>query len=417
MPLTLPPALQHRRYRLLWAGLLISTIGTRMQTAAILWHIRTLSDQPIHLGIVGLVNLLPVLFFSLLAGTVADSFNRRRLMFLSQSAAALLAAVLAWYTQTGQDSLLLIYAITALTSSVIAFDIPARQALVPNLVPRDVLTNAFSMNSIAYETGSITGPALAGIFIAQIGVASAYWFNTLSFGAVIVALILMGPVEQDNQGGQLRQAHPGYMLGSVVEGLKFVFHQPIIFSSMLLDFFATFFSSATFLLPIFAQDILRVGPEGYGWLLAAPSIGAGLVALSLSFVSKINRQGQRLLLAVVGFGLATILFGVSVSFPLTFLALALTGATDGLSMIIRNTIRQIQTPDRLRGRMTSVNQMFFMGGPQLGELEAGLAAQFLGAPAAVITGGLGCLLAVAGVAWRFPQLRRYDGSREYGVEV
>jgi MFS family permease len=411
MHLTLPPALQHRRYRLLWMGLLISIAGTRMQTAAVLWHIRTLSDQPIHLGMVGLVNILPVLFFSLLAGTVADTFNRRRLMFASQSAAAVLAGLLGWFTLQGQDSLLLIYALTALTSAAWAFDLPARQALVPNLVPRQVLTNAFSMNSIAFQTGSIVGPALAGVVIAQSGVGAAYVFNALSYVTVLIALILMGPVKQELQPRHTGQARSHAVLESVQEGLGFVFSQPIILSSMLLDFFATFFSSATFLLPIFAQDILQVGPEGYGWLLAAPSIGAGAVALALSFVSTIHRQGPLLLLAVAGFGLATILFGVSVAFPVTFLALTLSGATDGLSTIIRNTIRQIQTPDRLRGRMTSINQIFFMGGPQLGELEAGLVAQALGAPAAVITGGIGCLLAAALVSWRFPQLRVYDGRQ------
>jgi MFS family permease len=415
MPLTLPPALQHRRYRLLWTGLLISVAGTRMQTAAVLWHIRTLSDQPIHLGIVGLVNILPVLFFSLVAGTAADTYNRRRLMFASQAAAAVLAGVLGWLTLQGQDSLLLIYAIMALTSVVWAFDLPARQALVPNLVPRRVLTNAFSMNSIAFQTGSIAGPALAGIVIAHSGVGATYVFNALSYGAVLLALVFMGPVEQDVSFRRVGETRSRAMLASVQEGLGFVFNQPIILSSMLLDFFATFFSSATFLLPIFAQDILNVGPQGYGWLLAAPSIGAGAVALSLSFVATIPRQGPLLLLAVAGFGLATVLFGLSAVFPVTLLALVLTGATDGLSTIIRNTIRQIQTPDRLRGRMTSVNQMFFMGGPQLGELEAGLVAQFMGAPAAVITGGVGCILATALVSWRFPQLRRYDG-REAAVE-
>lgn len=417
MHLTLPPALQHRRYRLLWMGLLISVAGTRMQTAAILWHIRTLSDQPIHLGIVGLVNILPVLVFSLLAGTVADTYNRRRLMFASQSAAAVLAGILAFFTGQGQDSLTLIYIITALTSAVWAFDLPARQALVPNLVPRQDLTNAFSLNSIAYEVGAIAGPALAGMVIAQSGVAAAYWINAVSFGAVLAALILMGPVEQASTTRKENQTRQAAVVESVREGLRFVFSQPIILSSMLLDFFATFFSSATFLLPIFAQDILRIGPEGYGWLLAAPSIGASTVALTLSFVSTIPRQGPLLLLSVSGFGFATVLFGVSAAFPLTFLALAMTGATDGLSMIIRNTIRQLQTPDRLRGRMTSVNQIFFMGGPQLGELEAGLVAQMLGAPAAVITGGIGCLLATGVVSWRFPQLREYDGREAVTIEA
>jgi MFS family permease len=196
---------------------------------------------------------------------------------------------------------------------------------------------------------------------------------------------------------------------AVKKGLNFVLHEPIILSSMLLDFFATFFSSATFLLPIFAKDILAVGVKGYGWLVAASSFGAGFTALVLAFRKTIQRQGPVLLTAVAGFGLATIVFGLSRSFWLTFFALAMTGVTDCVSTIIRNTIRQIQTPDHLRGRMTSVNQIFFMGGPQLGELEAGLVGQWLGVPFAVVSGDVGCLLALVWITIRFPQLHQYKG--------
>ena len=179
---------------------------------------------------------------------------------------------------------------------------------------------------------------------------------------------------------------------------------------MLLDFLATFFSSATALLPIFARDILAVGAVGYGWLVAAPSIGAGAVAAILAFSGPIRRQGKVLLAAVAGFGLATVVFGLSRAFWLTFLSLVLVGGSDGVSTIVRNTIRQLLTPDRLRGRMTSVNQMFFMGGPQLGELEAGLVAQAFGAPISVVSGGFGCLLTLGWVSARYPQLRHYDIS-------
>jgi MFS family permease len=197
------------------------------------------------------------------------------------------------------------------------------------------------------------------------------------------------------------------------EGLRFVFSNTLIRSTMLLDFFATFFSSATALLPIFAQDILHVGAKGYGWLYAAPSVGAIVASLAmLRLTDRIERRGRVLLWAVAGYGLATVVFGLSKSFALTFLCLALTGATDTVSMIFRNVIRQLVTPDHLRGRMTSVNMVFFMGGPQLGELEAGLVASAFGAPFSVVSGGLGCLAAVAWVAWRTPALRRYREARE-----
>ncbi|MCJ7677649.1 MAG: MFS transporter [Anaerolineales bacterium] len=410
-----PPALRHRRYRLLWIGLMISVTGTRMQSAAVLWHVHEINGQPIALGGVGLANILPILLLSLVAGVAADSVNRRQLMFLTQTSLALLAALLGWLTITGSASLWTIYAISALSSGVATFDMPARQALVPNLVAREDLTNAFSLNSIAYQVGSVAGPALGGLVIARAGIAYAYWVNAISYAAVLVALLLMGRVVQQGELDpaameQARRQPFSAFLKAASEGVHFVVGHAIIFPNMLLDFLATFFSSATALLPIFARDILAVGAVGYGWLVAAPSIGAGAVAAILAFSGPIRRQGKVLLAAVAGFGLATVVFGLSRAFWLTFVSLVLVGGSDGVSTIVRNTIRQLLTPDRLRGRMTSVNQMFFMGGPQLGELEAGLVAQAFGAPISVVSGGIGCLLTLGWVSGRYPELRHYDIS-------
>ena len=406
MPFALPPALRHRRYRLLWLGMLISVAGTQMQIAAILWHVNELSGEPIALGGVGLARIAPVLIFSLLAGALADTWNRRRLMLLTQTTLALLAALLAWITRTGHDTVWVIYAITAVTAGVTAFDLPARQSLIPNLVPREHLTNAFSLGSIAFQTGAIVGPALGGLVLARLGLDWAYWINALSYVAVIIALLMMGPVHQEAQPA----ASGGVSLAAIAEGVRFIRGQPIVLSSMLLDFFATFFSSATALLPIFAKEILGVGPLGYGWLVSAQSVGAVCAATVISIRGQILGQGKVLLRAVTVFGLATIVFGLSRSYWLTFGALTVAGAADSVSTILRNTIRQLQTPDRLRGRMVSVNQMFFMGGPQLGELEAGLVAQLFGAPFSVVSGGVGCLLAVAWVIRRWPSLQRYRGD-------
>jgi MFS family permease len=225
---------------------------------------------------------------------------------------------------------------------------------------------------------------------------------------VIVALLMMRDVPR-------REAHAGAQnevsLAAALEGLRFVFRAPLIRSTMLLDFFATFFSSAISLLPIFAQDILRVGAKGYGWLYAAPSVGALTASAAMvPLADRIERRGQTLIWAVVGFGAVTVLFGLSRSFWLTFACLAVTGATDTVSTIIRNIVRQLETPDRLRGRMTGVNMVFFMGGPQLGELEAGAVANWLGATFSVVSGGIGCLLATAWVAATTPELRGYRAS-------
>jgi len=204
-------------------------------------------------------------------------------------------------------------------------------------------------------------------------------------------------------------------LHAALEGLRFVFRSPLIRSTMLLDFFATFFSSATALLPIFAQDILRVGATGYGWLYAAPAVGAmATSAVMVPLTDKIKRRGPTLLWAVAGYGLATLVFGISRVFWLTFFCLAMTGATDTVSMVIRNIVRQLETPDRLRGRMMGINMVFFMGGPQLGELEAGAVANWLGAPFSVISGGLGCLIATGWVAAATPALRRYRRENRAG---
>jgi MFS family permease len=227
-----------------------------------------------------------------------------------------------------------------------------------------------------------------------------------SFLAVIVALLLMRPVPPPEAG------RSAISLQAALEGLRFVFQAPIIRANMMLDFFATFFASATALLPIFAQDILRVGAQGYGLLYAAPSIGAILSGIALALRGQLRRQGRTLLLAVAAYGLATIVFGISKSFWITFAALALTGTADMVSTVIRSTVRQLLTPDAMRGRMVSWNMLFFAGGPQLGEVEAGLLARWLGPVISVVAGGVGCLVAAGAVAWWTPELRRFEGNEQ-----
>jgi MFS family permease len=381
-----------------------------MQVWALFWHIRTLSDQPIALGGIGVARILPILAFSLVGGALADVVNRRRVLFITQSVMAFVALALAWLTFQGSITLWHIYALTAIQAVAIAFDLPARQALVPNLVPAQDLPSAFSLQSIAFQTGAIVGPALSGLVIAYWGQSYTYLINAVSFLAVIVPLLLIGPVKQQLSVDGRGARRAGVSLPAIAEGVRFILAHPIILSSMVLDFFATFFSSANTLMPIFARDVLHVGALEYGWLSAAQSVGAVIAALVISQLPQLRRQGPLFLGAVVAFGLATIAFGLARTLPAAVLALVFVGASDSVSTIIRNTIRQLQTPDYIRGRMTSVNQIFFMGGPQLGEVEAGVAAQLFGAPFAVISGGVGCILAVAWIANRWPQLRFYNGD-------
>jgi len=385
---------------------MVSIAGTQMQVWSLFWHIRTLTDQPIALGGVGLARILPIIVFSLIGGALADVANRRNILFITQSVMALVALALALLTFSNRIALWHIYALTALQALAVAFDTPSRQSLVPNLVPARDLPNAFSMSSLAFQTGSIVGPALSGLVIAYLGQPYTYLINAISYLALIFSLLLMGKVAQQI----LPSERPKIRLSAIREGIQFILGQPIILATMILDFFATFFSSANTLMPIFARDILKVGVIEYGWLSASQSIGAVGAALVLSQMDRIRRQGLIFLSAVVVFGLATIAFGLASAFGVAMLALILVGAADSVSTVIRNTIRQLQTPDFIRGRMTSVNQIFFMGGPQLGEVEAGLAAQLFGAPFAVISGGIGSILAVIWVARKWPQIIHYSGE-------
>ena len=406
-------SLTHRNFRLIWIGLFFSMSGSMMQNAALLWHVSLLvapGRKALALGLVGLVRVVPIIVLSMFSGVVADAWNRRRLMLMTQTCAALVSLSLAVLAFRGLSVVWPIYVLAALGASVGTFDLPARQALVPTLVPREHLPNAISMNTIMFQTASVLGPSIGGIVIASAGVGWVYVVNALSFGCVITALLLMRGVS----GRPVRvgdEPENEISFKAAREGLKFVFESPLIRSTMLLDFFATFFSSATALLPIFAQDVLHVGARGYGWLYAAPALGAVLMsAVMIPVASRIERRGPVLLWAVGGYGLATAVFGISTWFWLTFVCLALTGAMDTISMIIRNIVRQLETPDRLRGRMMGVNMVFFQGGPQLGELEAGAVANWLGPVFSVVSGGVGCLIATAWVAKTTPALRRYRRS-------
>jgi MFS family permease len=410
----LPPALHHRDYALLWAGVLISNAGSQMQLWSIFWHLRLLSDQPIVVSGIGIARFVPILVFALIGGLVADTFNRKTVVLVTQTAMLAVATALGALTASGQINLWWIYALVILQGISIAFDGPSRQSLIPNLVPREDLPSAFGLQSIAANVGAVAGPALSGWVIASIGIQWSYWINAISFLGVIAAVLMMGPIQGDmarRQGGIIEgRVVPRLDLSEIPVGIRFILHQPIILSSMILDFFATFFSSANTLLPFVAQDVLHVGSVGYGWLAAGQSIGSLVVAFIMSQRKQILGQGRLLLAAVAGFGVATILFGLSRTYLLTMAALILVGGSDTISTVLRNTIRQLQTPDALRGRMVSINQIFFMGGPQLGEVEAGIVAQAFGTPAAIITGGIGCILSVAVITARFPQLRNYNGD-------
>lgn len=414
-------ALRSRDFSLLWTGMLVSTVGSQMQLTAVNWHVFellrgstytlhlfggefALSGEALGLGTLGLVRVIPIVLFALIGGVLADTLDRRRLLLVTQAAATLFAGILAYLSLRGEASVTAIYLLTAAGAAAAAFDNPARQALVPNLVPREHLTNAVSLNTLVWQIGSVIGPALAGLMVSAIDIGWVYAANAISFGAVILALLLM------RYRGRAAANNTGLGWPAVAEGLHFTYSQRIIWGTMLLDFLATFFSSARTMLPIIASEVVHVGVQGYGLLSTAQSVGAIVAGAITSYRGEIKRQGHVLLVSVAIYGVATLFFGLAANFYLSYFLFALTGAADTVSTVIRGTIRQVLTPDHLRGRMTGVNMIFFMGGPQLGEMEAGLVASAFGVPFAIVSGGLATVLLTGWVAWRYPKLRAYEAS-------
>lgn len=385
----------------MWFGLLVSVAGSQMQNAAINWHTYEITGSALALGGLGLARLVPVLLFSLAGGVVADTRNRRKVMFITQSVMMSTAFLLGIVTWLGLVNTWWIYAVGFVNAGASAFDLPARQSLIPNLVPREELTNAITLGSMVFQVATILGPGLAGVLIGRFGVGIIYWINGISFIALLFALVAIKTKTPALLHASAANVH------TMLEGLRFVFSQRIILSTMLLDFFATFFSGANTLLPIFASSILKVGPEGFGILSSSESVGSMLTGAVVSMRGDIRAKGAMLLLFVGVYAAATIGFGLSTVFGLSLLFLMLVGVGDTVSTILRSTVRQLLTPDQIRGRMTSINMIFFMGGPQLGELESGIAAQAIGAPLAVALGGVATLVLIILTAWRVPALRKY----------
>lgn len=384
-------------------------IGSQMQRVAIDWHVYLLTKSPLALGMVGLVRVVPIILCSLLGGVVADAVDRKHLILASQVVMLGSAGVLAWMTASGLESVWPIYLLTALSSAAVAFEAPARQALLPALVPVEDFQNSVSLYLIVFHVAMVVGPALAGLLLYVHGPSLIYALNAASFLAVIVAVLLMranGRVaSEDEEAARVS-------FGALGEGLRFVRRSPIIVQTMTLDFVATFFGAAGALLPIFAEEILQVGARGLGALAAAPAVGSVMAALVVARLGTLRRQGRIVIISIAVYGVATVAFGLSKVFWFSLLMLAIVGAADTVSTVIRQTIRQLLTPNNLRGRMTSINMIFFMGGPQLGEMEAGVMARLIGAPLSVVTGGVGCLIAVALTAMNAKSLLNYQGAPE-----
>jgi len=393
-------SLRHRGVPHFLAARLLFITASQMISVTVGWQVYDLTRSPLHLGFIGLAIFLPAMLFSLPAGHAADRFDRRFIILACVVSNLLLAGLLAAQTLT-TPSLVVIYAVAAAIGATRAFGAPASASFLPTLVPPADFGNAVAWSMIGFQIGTVVGPAIAGLTLAAAhGAAPVYLLGAALYA---IGLLAMFGTPQPP-----RREPTAATMQSLLAGIRYVFQEKIILGAMLLDLFAVLLGGATALLPIFARDILHAGPQGLGFLRSAPAIGAGLTAVLIAFRPLNRRLGWTLFGGVAIFGLATIVFGLSRSLPLSIVALAVAGAADMLSVNIRHTLIQMTTPDAMRGRVSAVAFVFIGASNELGEFESGLAAAWLGTALSVVIGGAGTCVVVLLFLLLFPRLRRVD---------
>ena len=408
----LPEPLRIPAFRAYFVARLAATIAQMAMVIVIGWQVYDIARQTmgieaaaLRLGMIGVVQFVPLFALSLVAGWAADRIDRR---FIARAAVALelaCAATLALVSWADAMNLGWLYGIAALLGVARAFAGPALGALAPNLVPRAILPNAIALSSIAWQSGTVVGPAIGG-YLYAVSPATPYEASALLFAISLLGLFLIGPLPKTERE---RGASPW---AEVREGLRYVRHNRLVLGAISLDLFAVLLGGATAMLPIFARDILHTGPEGLGHLRAAPAVGATLTAMWFAFRPLKTNVGVKMLVAVAVFGAATVVFGLSRSMPLSLACLALLGAADMLSVYVRQSLIQIYTPDAMRGRVGAVSTLFISASNELGEAESGFLAALVGPVVAVVGGGIGAVAIVLLWAWKFPELRlarSFDG--------
>jgi len=401
----LPEPLRIPAFRYFWVARLSSTIAQMAMVIVIGWqvydivrHTMGVNAAALRLGIIGLVQFVPLFLLTLVTGWTADRVDRR---WIGRAAVALelgCAAALAWFAWSQTTTLPILYAIAAILGVARAFAGPALGALAPNLVPREILPRAIALSSIAWQSGAIAGPALGG-YLYAIAPFAPYAASTLLFAVGLASLFAIGPIARTKLD---RGPNPW---AQMVEGLRYVRHNRLVLGAISLDLFAVLLGGATAMLPAFARDVLHSGPEGLGHLRAAPALGATLTAAFFSFRPLKHNVGVKMLTAVGVFGAATIVFGFSRSMPLSLLCLALLGSADMFSVYVRQSLIQLYTPDAMRGRVGAVSSLFISASNELGEAESGFIGALIGPVPAVIAGGIGAILVVGIWSWWFPELR------------
>jgi MFS family permease len=394
----LEPLRRDPDFRRLWTGQSINVIGRQITQVALPYQVYVLTGSTLALAALTLVQLVPLLLFSLGGGSIADAVDRRRVLLVTQVGLAGTSLALAVLSIVGNPAVPVLFVVAFLAAGLSAVEWPARSAAIPRLVPPERLRAAIAIGQLSFNGGSVLGPAVAGVLIWAVGVGGAYAVDVATYAFSLVMIIRIRPLPP--LAGGTRAG-----LAAIREGLRFVRLQRLLLSTFAIDINAMFFGSPRTLYPALALDVFRTGPIGLGLLTAAPAVGAFAAIVVSGGISRYRRIGRGILLAVTGWGAAVLLFGLSTSvFWLALVFLALAGASDVVSAVFRSSVLLMETPDELRGRVNAIHLLVVTGGPQVGDIEAALLASVIGAQLSVISGGILCLLGVVVVARRFPEL-------------
>ncbi len=400
---------RYPNYRYFVLGRALYSLAVQMQTIAVSWEIyqrlrANTGAAALALGFIGLAQVIPMILLALPGGQAADRYDRKTIVRLTQGLFVLCALTLLVLSRL-HAPVFYYYAVLFTNAIGRAFTAPAITALFPMLIPREILPNATTWNSTIFQVASMIGPALGGLIVAQGGASACYLVNVILVGLAFVTFSLTVP-------SSVKTERPPITWDSLVSGVRFVFNTKIILGLICLDLFAVLLGGATALLPIFSSDILKAGPQGFGLLRAAPSIGAVAMALLIAHLPPWKKAGRAMFLAVAGYGVATLIFGYSNSFWLSMAALALTGMFDNISVVVRQTVMQMLTPDQMRGRVSAITFLFISCSNELGEVESGLTARWFGPVGSVIVGGIGTLLVVFGSTFAFPAIGKLGRLHE-----
>ena len=404
---TIPAPLLFRDYRAFWAARFFATVAGLMLVVVIGWQVYDIArasmsrdEAAFLLGMIGLAQFLPLFCLALVVGVIADRVDRRLIARAAVALEVACAAVLGWLALNGTVPMVALFVVAALLGVARAFQGPSMAALAPNLVPRELLPQAIALNSISWQAGAVIGPPL-GAYLYAVSPATPYVTAAVLFAITLLCLMVIRPVPRPA---------PSVLTPwrSLVEGIAYVRYNRVLLGAISLDLFAVLLGGATAMLPVYARDVLHVGVEGLGPLRAAPSAGAVVMAVLLASRPLKRHVGPVMFASVAVFGLATAVFGISTSYPLSIAALVVLGAADAISVFVRGSLIQLHTPDDMRGRVSSVSGLFMSASNELGELESGLAARYVGAVPAVVAGGIGAIIITGLWAWRFPQLRNAD---------